>query len=209
MHGYYERRRRIPGRRLCRCGVHQDGLVHISAMANAYVKDPRKIAKPGDIVRVKVLEVDPKRRRISMTMRLDDTPGDRATAARPAIAASRSEKHLGPAKTRAAEGDFGACCGRPRFQRLIEPHCQRNPTAFRVNLQHFDTDDIARLRDFARVLDVSIGHRGDVHQPVLVDPYINEGAERGDVRHDTFENHAGLQILELFHSLTKAIGLPR
>src|SRR2546428_289530 len=52
-------------------GVHQDGLVHISAMANAYVKDPRKIAKPGDVVRVKVLEVDPKRRRISLTMRLD------------------------------------------------------------------------------------------------------------------------------------------
>jgi protein Tex len=52
-------------------GVHQDGLVHISAMANAYVKDPRKVAKPGDVVRVKVLEVDPKRRRISLTMRLD------------------------------------------------------------------------------------------------------------------------------------------
>ena len=62
-------------------------------------------------------------------------------------------------------------------------------------LQHFDADDIARLRDFARVLDVSIGHRGDVHQPVLVDPHINKGAKRGHVRHDTFENHAGLQIL--------------
>ena len=59
-------------------GVHQDGLVHISAMSNAYIKDPRKIAKPGDVVRVKVLEVDPKRRRISLTMRLDDAPGDRA-----------------------------------------------------------------------------------------------------------------------------------
>src|SRR5262249_40171549 len=52
-------------------GVHQDGLVHISAMANAYVKDPRTIAKSGDVVRVKVLEVDAKRRRISLTMRLD------------------------------------------------------------------------------------------------------------------------------------------
>jgi hypothetical protein len=80
---------------------------------------------------------------------------------------------------------------------LIEPHCQRDPTAFRVDLQDFDTDDIARLRDFARVLDVSIGHRGDVHQPVLVDPHINEGAERGDVRHDTFENHAGLDPRQL------------
>ena len=84
-------------------GVHQDGLVHISAMANTYVSDPRKIATPGEVVRVKVLEVDPKRPRISLTMRLDDTSGDRVTTARSAIAASRSEKRLGPAKTRAAE----------------------------------------------------------------------------------------------------------
>jgi predicted RNA-binding protein with RPS1 domain len=63
-------------------GVHQDGLVHISAMANAYVKDPRKIAKPGDVVRVKVLEVDPKRRRISLTMRLDQALEARPSTAR-------------------------------------------------------------------------------------------------------------------------------
>jgi uncharacterized protein len=44
-------------------------------MANTYVKDPRTIAKPGDVVRVKVLEVDPKRRRISLTMRLDQALG--------------------------------------------------------------------------------------------------------------------------------------
>src|SRR6202022_2394041 len=81
-------------------GVHQDGLVHISAMANAYVKDPRKVAKPGDVVRVKVLEVDPKRRRISLTMRLDEAPGARATAAHTAIAPSRSAKRLPPAETR-------------------------------------------------------------------------------------------------------------
>ena len=92
-------------------GVHQNGLVHISAMANTYVSDPRKIATPGEVVRVKVLEVDPKRRRISLTMRLDDTPGDRATAARPAIAASRSEKRRGPAKTRAAEGNLVPASG--------------------------------------------------------------------------------------------------
>jgi len=67
--------------------------VHISAMANTYVSDPRKIATPGEVVRVKVLEVDPKRRRISLTMRLDDTPGDRATAARPAIAAHRDQRN--------------------------------------------------------------------------------------------------------------------
>jgi protein Tex len=56
--------------------------VHISAMANTYVKDPRKVAKPGDVVRVKVLEVEPKRRRISLTMRLDQAPEARPTTAR-------------------------------------------------------------------------------------------------------------------------------
>jgi protein Tex len=53
-------------------GVHQDGLVHISAMAKTFVKDPRSVAKPGDVVRVKVLEVDPQRKRIGLSMRLDD-----------------------------------------------------------------------------------------------------------------------------------------
>jgi protein Tex len=91
-------------------GVHQDGLVHISAMANTYVRDPRKIATPGDVVRVKVLEVDPKRRRISLTMRLDDTPGDRSTA-RPVIAPPGSEKRLRPARTRAGENDLAPARG--------------------------------------------------------------------------------------------------
>jgi protein Tex len=81
-------------------GVHQDGLVHISAMANAYVKDPRKIAKPGDVVRVKVLEIEPKRRRISLTMRLDEAPEPRPTAAR-ADTSTTGERRLRPAETRA------------------------------------------------------------------------------------------------------------
>lgn len=55
-------------------GVHQDGLVHISALANQFVKDPRDIVKTGAIVQVKVLEVDSDRKRISLTMRLEDTP---------------------------------------------------------------------------------------------------------------------------------------
>ncbi len=59
-------------------GVHQDGLVHISAMSTSFVKDPRDVAKPGDIVRVKVIEVDVPRKRIGLTMRLDDTPEPRA-----------------------------------------------------------------------------------------------------------------------------------
>ncbi|GGP37210.1 RNA-binding transcriptional accessory protein [Streptomyces abikoensis] len=53
-------------------GVHQDGLVHVSAMSKTFVKDPRDVVKPGDIVRVKVMDVDIPRKRISLTLRLDD-----------------------------------------------------------------------------------------------------------------------------------------
>ncbi|QIS74254.1 RNA-binding transcriptional accessory protein [Streptomyces sp. DSM 40868] len=53
-------------------GVHQDGLVHVSAMSKSFVKDPRDVVKPGDIVKVKVLDVDIPRKRIALTLRLDD-----------------------------------------------------------------------------------------------------------------------------------------
>jgi len=66
-------------------GVHQDGLVHISMMSHKFVKDPREVVKAGDIVRVKVLEVDVPRKRIALSMRLDETPGARTEGgARPA-----------------------------------------------------------------------------------------------------------------------------
>lgn len=55
-------------------GVHQDGLVHISALSNTFVRDPHSVVKAGQVVKVKVLEVDEKRRRIALTMRLSDTP---------------------------------------------------------------------------------------------------------------------------------------
>ncbi|HEV3373847.1 MAG TPA: S1 RNA-binding domain-containing protein, partial [Xanthobacteraceae bacterium] len=70
-------------------GVHQDGLVHVSAMAKTFVKDPREIVKPGDIVRVKVLDVDKPRKRIALTLRLDDEVGrDRGN---PVTAAARPD----------------------------------------------------------------------------------------------------------------------
>ena len=56
-------------------GVHQDGLVHISALSNTFVKDPREVVKAGDIVKVKVMEVDVPRKRIGLSMRLGDEPG--------------------------------------------------------------------------------------------------------------------------------------
>jgi uncharacterized protein len=61
-------------------GVHQDGLVHISALSNSFVKDPHTVVKAGQVVKVKVLEVDVKRKRIALTMRLTDSapqPGSR------------------------------------------------------------------------------------------------------------------------------------
>ena len=57
-------------------GVHQDGLVHISALADRFVKDPHEVVKAGDIVKVKVLAVDLKRRRIALSMRLGDDSRD-------------------------------------------------------------------------------------------------------------------------------------
>ncbi|WP_370980392.1 Tex family protein [Agaribacterium sp. ZY112] len=57
-------------------GVHQDGLVHISALSNTFVKDPREVVKAGDIVKVKVMEVDAPRKRIGLSMRMDDKPGE-------------------------------------------------------------------------------------------------------------------------------------
>ncbi|MCP2280283.1 uncharacterized protein APR09_005880 [Nocardia amikacinitolerans] len=56
-------------------GVHQDGLVHVSAMSHSFVKDPREVVKSGDVVKVKVLEVDVARQRIGLSLRLDDEPG--------------------------------------------------------------------------------------------------------------------------------------
>ncbi|HUW39197.1 MAG TPA: Tex family protein [Rhodocyclaceae bacterium] len=87
-------------------GVHQDGLVHISALASRYVKDPHEVVKAGDVVRVKVLEVDEKRKRIALSMRLTDAPkevpsggapkaaplgGDAGPRGKPAAAPKREE----------------------------------------------------------------------------------------------------------------------
>ena len=85
-------------------GVHQDGLVHISALADRFVEDPRDIVKAGDVVKVKVLEVDAARKRIALTMRLNDEAGsDRKPTRdnnRPARPQQRQEK---PANTAMAE----------------------------------------------------------------------------------------------------------
>ncbi|WP_416347530.1 Tex family protein [Acerihabitans sp. TG2] len=60
-------------------GVHQDGLVHISSLSTSFVEDPHKVVKAGDIVKVKVMDVDLPRKRIALTMRLDEQPGETLT----------------------------------------------------------------------------------------------------------------------------------
>ena len=85
-------------------GVHQDGLVHISALAERYVKDPHEVVKAGDVVKVKVLEVDEKRKRIALTMRLSDAPKEVPSggAAKPAsptnVGAPRGKPAAAPAR---------------------------------------------------------------------------------------------------------------
>jgi len=83
-------------------GVHQDGLAHVSALSKTFVKDPREVVKPGDIVKVKVLEVDIPRNRISLTLRLDDEPG--SSGGRPGDRGAR---------TAGNQGNRGGGQGRP------------------------------------------------------------------------------------------------
>ncbi|HWF60110.1 MAG TPA: Tex family protein [Nitrospira sp.] len=80
-------------------GVHQDGLVHVSALANKFIKDPHEVVKPGQVVRVKVIDVDLKRQRIALTMRLEDTANRPSGSTQPGNNAIRD-----PRKSEAAVG---------------------------------------------------------------------------------------------------------
>ncbi|MFJ9700392.1 Tex family protein [Streptomyces fradiae] len=90
-------------------GVHQDGLVHVSAMSRNFVKDPREVVKPGDVVKVKVLDVDVARKRISLTLRLDDEAAPGGTSGGP-----RRERGARPPRQRqgGAAGGGGRGGGR-------------------------------------------------------------------------------------------------
>jgi uncharacterized protein len=91
-------------------GVHQDGLVHISQLADRFVKDPHEVVKAGDVVRVRVVEVDVPRKRIGLTMRKDGGGAEAATGGKP-----------GAAKRADDRGPKGAQPGGPRQARPPEP----------------------------------------------------------------------------------------
>ncbi|USE36573.1 Tex family protein [Endozoicomonas sp. SCSIO W0465] len=82
-------------------GVHQDGLVHISALSENFVKDPREVVKAGDIVKVKVMEVDVARKRVGLSMRMSDKAEERAEA-RQQPRQARTEKPAGHSKPQKA-----------------------------------------------------------------------------------------------------------
>ncbi len=88
-------------------GVHQDGLVHISAIADRFVKDPRTVVKAGDVVKVKVLEVDLARQRIALSMRLAEAlPNTQKAAPAPASARARERQHSQPQPSSAMASAF-------------------------------------------------------------------------------------------------------
>lgn len=101
-------------------GVHQDGLVHISALSNTFVKDPHTVVKAGQVVKVKVLEVDPKRKRIALTMRLADSApqagsrpeqrGDRIDAKR--VAQHQRQERSAPPSNNAMADAFAKLRGK-------------------------------------------------------------------------------------------------
>ncbi len=110
-------------------GVHQDGLVHVSALSKTFVKDPRDVVKPGDIVKVKVMDVDVERKRISLTLRLDDEPGagggsgggQQGRGERAAVRRSSQRQARAPVAARAVRAAAGtgavAVAGRGRAAR--------------------------------------------------------------------------------------------
>jgi uncharacterized protein len=79
-------------------GVHQDGLVHVSAMSTKFISDPREVVQSGQVVKVKVLDVDVPRKRISLTLRLDDEPGGERGERKPARGGEARRRASGEAQ---------------------------------------------------------------------------------------------------------------
>ena len=106
-------------------GVHQDGLVHISALSEQFVKDPRTVVKAGDIVKVKVMEVDVQRKRIGLSMRLSDKPQD---ADGQSNKGDRGEKGKGRGPSDQRRGG-----GKPRSGGASQPGKSQQPAGAMAN----------------------------------------------------------------------------
>ncbi|MCU1520936.1 MAG: RNA-binding transcriptional accessory protein [Arthrobacter sp.] len=103
-------------------GVHQDGLVHVSALANRFVADPREVVKSGQVVRVKVLEADPERKRISLTLRQDDEPATPGGTSRKAPPQAPQQQRRPDDARKPGEGSLSpARCPLSRGHRRFPP----------------------------------------------------------------------------------------
>ncbi|OJI55674.1 Tex family protein [Vibrio vulnificus] len=92
-------------------GVHQDGLVHISALTDRFVSDPREVVKAGDIVKVKVMEVDVQRKRIALSMRLSDEPGQDNRSQRSATPRGQQERRAPSPRRHDNDNTLGGAMG--------------------------------------------------------------------------------------------------
>ncbi|ELP1878191.1 RNA-binding transcriptional accessory protein [Vibrio vulnificus] len=92
-------------------GVHQDGLVHISALTDRFVSDPREVVKAGDIVKVKVMEVDVQRKRIALSMRLNDEPGQDNRSQRSAAPRGQQERRAPSPRRQDNDNTLGGAMG--------------------------------------------------------------------------------------------------
>ncbi|MGR5235846.1 Tex family protein [Vibrio alfacsensis] len=86
-------------------GVHQDGLVHISALTDRFISDPREVVKAGDIVKVKVMEVDVQRKRIALSMRLNDEPGQDSRSQRSSAPSRNDQQRRQPRRDDASQNN--------------------------------------------------------------------------------------------------------
>ncbi|MGY4425625.1 uncharacterized protein ACVWY2_008074 [Bradyrhizobium sp. JR6.1] len=109
-------------------GVHQDGLVHISAMSRNFIKDPREVVKPGDIVKVKVLDVEVARKRIALTLRLDDEIGPKKDNAGPSRDFSRGSAKMTSSAPRRPQEQSGGGALAEALRRAAEKSGRSKPT---------------------------------------------------------------------------------
>jgi protein Tex len=118
-------------------GVHQDGLVHVSALADKFVKDPHEVVKAGQVVKVKVLEVDVKRRRIGLTMKLNDVA--------PSNSANRAKGTHGTDGVNGINGEKGKNI--PDERKSVKPTGQRQQPSFAPVGNTAFADAFAKLKD--------------------------------------------------------------
>ena len=179
-------------------GVHQDGLVHVSAMSKSFVKDPRSVVKPGDIVRVKVLEVDKPRKRIALTLRLDDQAGsqparsarpegggasrrDKAAACSPAKPLPRATRWPTPCGGPASARASSALSGRDRNRRLPSS-CRTAGVSLRCMISDAGEAKDAPLDPGPRALDSSNGRMTEAERSDFRDAPTSSACRRRNCR---------------------------